>query len=216
MGHSELIFGSMYSGKTAELLRRINRYYLGGKTYQLFKPKIDNRYSDQIETHDSAQNKENIQKIVQLHVKDIFNRNELVNDIYKSLNRALITEIVLSSEELFQKVHKDTNVIGIDEIQFFDEGIINVIKKLEELDKIVIITGLDMYSYGKPFGNIVPYLACTSKYVTKLHAVCVDCGDTAYVSYKLINNSEQIDIGSHGKYIALCEACARKREELRC
>ena len=217
MGYSELIFGSMYSGKTEELIRRLKRYKLSGKQYQLFKPKIDNRYGKNIvSTHDAFEKKNEIQKIVQLYVKDVLNKNELVNDLYGSLCNAIIAEVVSNSNDILEKLKEDTKVIGIDEVQFFDESILDVINELKKRDKIIIVTGLDMYATNEPFGNIVPMLACTSKYVTKLHAVCVDCGRTAYVSYKLTDeNTHKIDIGSHGKYIALCETCAEKRNDLK-
>ena len=214
MGHSELIFGSMYAGKTEELIRRLKRYQLSGKQYQLFKPKVDNRYGDDIvTTHNYVEEKDKILKIIQLHIGNIFNRAKLINDLYKSLGNAIIAEVVSKSMDILSLVKEDTNVVGIDEVQFFDEDIINVIDELKKQNKIVIITGLDMYASNKPFGNIVPYLACTSKYVTKLHAVCMDCGRDAYISYKLTNTpADKIDIGSYGKYIALCEQCAEKRE----
>ena len=205
----------MYAGKTEELIRRLKRYQLSGKQYQLFKPKIDSRYGeDVVTTHNYVEEKAKILKIIQLHIGNIFNRDKLINDLYKSLGNAIVAEVVTEANDILRLVKEDTSIIGIDEVQFFDENIINVIDKLKRQDKIVIITGLDMYASNKPFGNIVSYLACTSKYVTKLHAVCMDCGKEAYTSYKLNNNAvDSIDIGSYGKYIALCEDCAEKRDK---
>lgn len=214
-GHVELIYGSMYAGKTEELLRRLKRVSIAGRKYQLFKPVIDVRYAD-VSTHDNASTRKNIQKIVNMYIDDNTDKNALLNNLYQSLGGSIKAEIVNTSSNILSLLQDDTHVVGIDEIQFFDEGIIDVIDKLKEKNIRVIVTGLDMYASNKPFGNIIPVLACTAKYVTKLHGVCTDCGKDGYTSYKLTDSdTSEIDIGSTGKYICLCETCAEKREERR-
>lgn len=98
---------------------------------------------------------------------------------------------------------------------FFDEDLIAIIDELVLQGKRVIVSGLDMYASGEPWG-IVPTLACKAKYVDKLHAVCVDCGEEAYLSYKTDNDQDnvtsKVDVGSVGKYIALCQSCVEKRK----
>ncbi len=176
MGHLELIFGSMYSGKTEELLRRLRRAAIAGQKCQVFKPSIDTRYDKyEVCTHDLVKEK---------------------------------AQVVSSAQELLDGVLEETKIVGIDEVQFFDHSIVEVIRKLMQKNKVIIATGLDMYSSGKPFGSVVPELACIAKYVDKLHAVCVKCGETAYISYKINDTiTSSIDIGSTDKYVALCEKC---------
>lgn len=212
-GHVELIYGSMYAGKTEELLRRLKRVSIAGRKYQLFKPVIDVRYAD-VSTHDNASTRKNIQKIVNMYIDDNTDKNALLNNLYKSLGGSIKAEIVNTSSDILSLLQDDTHVVGIDEIQFFDEVIIDVIDKLKEKNIRVIVTGLDMYASNKPFGNIIPALACTAKYVTKLHGVCTDCGAEGYTSYKLDNSDpSKIDVGSTGKYICLCENCAERRDK---
>jgi len=113
-------------------------------------------------------------------------------------------------------VRPETDVIGIDEVQFFDLSILDVIKELELTGKRVIVAGLDMYSTGHPW-PVTQHLLSVSKYVEKVHAYCVDCGDDAYISYALqnnINSNDQINIGSTEKYIPLCQTCALIRKSV--
>lgn len=200
MEYSKLIMGSMYSGKSEELKRLMKRSEIAGKKCQLFKPVIDDRYSaDQILTHDAAR---------------------LVKGIDDEQLRKLIIESigtpatpVNNSEELLSLVEDDTQIVGIDEVQFFDEKIIEMVEKLNKRNVRVIMSGLDMYSSGDPF-PIIATLACKCKYVEKVHAVCVDCGADAYISHKTENKegnkTASVEIGSEGKYIALCEKCRMK------
>lgn len=215
-GWTELIFGSMYSGKSEELLRRLKRCSYANQKFQLFKPNIDNRYSEtEVTTHDSANTRNNITKIVSVYLKEssTADRNMLLNELYKNIGGAIHAISISSPSEILDNLEKDTQVIGIDEIQFFDESIINVIHQLEDNGIRIICSGLDMFAAGSPFGEVVPTLACTAKYVTKLHGVCVDCGDLGYISYKLDNSDpSKIDVGSNGKYICLCETCAKERD----
>lgn len=201
MESSRLIMGSMYSGKSEELQRLIKRSIIAGKKCQLFKPAIDDRYGDeQILTHDVA-------KIV----------NELDDSDFKTLllqNSGMFAKSVKDSSELLNFVEDDTQIIGIDEIQFFDDNIIEVIEKLNKRNIKIIMSGLDLYANGDVF-PITAQLACKCKYVEKVHAVCVDCGGEAAYSHKIENQegnkTATIEIGSEGKYIAVCEKCRVKR-----
>jgi thymidine kinase len=202
MEHSILIMGSMYSGKSEELKRLIKRSEIAGKKCQLFKLNIDNRYSnDKILTHDAAKL---IKSIDDQEIKDL---------IAEVIGSEAIS--VKDSQELLSLVEDDTEVVGIDEIQLFSEDILEVIETLNKRNIRVIMSGLDMYASGDVF-PIVAQLACKCKYVEKAHAVCVDCGDDAMYSYRIDggegNSKATIDIGSAGKYIAVCEKCKEKRE----
>lgn len=199
MEYSILIMGSMYSGKSEELKRLIKRSEIAGKKCQMFKLSIDNRYSDdQILTHDNAKLLEFIDNI---DIKEI---------IARSLGREAIN--VNDSQELLSLIDDNTEVVGIDEIQFFDNNIINVVEELNRRNIRVIMSGLDMYANGDVF-PITSILACKCKYVQKLHAVCMHCGGEAMYSHRLqddtANNLATVDIGSEGKYIAICEKCIK-------
>ena len=220
IGWSELIFGSMYCGKSEELIRRLKRVRLAGQSYQLFKPSIDTRHDiHRVTTHENQEVKTKVEKILDLHIESNGNDKEkLIQELTRQLSGAMQAHVVQSSKELHQLVDPATDVIGIDEVQFFDTGLIDVVDKLVEQGKRVIMAGLDMYSSGEPFG-IVPHLACKAKYVDKLHAVCVDCGHDAYISYKTDgstgNQKSTVDVGSVGKYMAHCLQCALHREQLK-
>ena len=216
IGWSELIFGSMYCGKSEELIRRLKRVKIAGQKYQLFKPSIDVRYGiNQVATHDNNEVKSKIEQIVEFHVKeDVDDKKALLKELTKQLTGAMKATVVNNAKELLDNVEEDTLVVGIDEVQFFNEDLIPVIDELVKRGKRVIMAGLDMYASGEPWG-IVPSLACKAKYVDKLHAVCVHCGKDAYISYKVDNDLDNeksvIDVGSVGKYIALCQQCATKK-----
>ena len=210
-GYVELIYGSMYSGKTEELIRRLKRCKYAGQKFQLFKPKIDNRYGvNNVATHDNASKTSGVEKLVDVYLPE-GKKQLFINEYYK-IAGGLRAEVVTNATEILDKALDSTQVIAIDEIQFFDTSVIQVVNKLIKLDKRIILVGLDMYASGKPFGEVVPYFACTAKYVTKLHAICIDCGKEAYASYKIDGSDPSvIDVGSNGKYIALCENCIEKR-----
>lgn len=180
--HVEVICGSMYSGKSEELIRRIKRAIIANKKVQLFKPKLDNRYSDTaVVTHDGVGHE---------------------------------SEIVDNAHHLISLVKEDTEVVGIDEIQFFDRAVVDVASQLTKRGIRVVVAGLDMYSTGEEFGPIGE-LMVKAKYVTKLHAVCVGCGDDAMYSHAISENYEtnsesQVKVGSVGDYIAVCEDCRDK------
>lgn len=187
----------MYSGKSEELQRLIKRSMIAGKKCQTFKPAIDDRYGkNAVITHDVA-------KIV----KELDN-----NDIKELLiqNTGICAQAVKDSEELLSYIEDDTQVIGIDEIQFFDNNIIDVVDKLNKRNIRVIMSGLDLYANGDIF-PITSIFACKCKYIEKVHAVCVSCGGEAMYSYRIDNNEGNnkalINIGSSGKYIAICETC---------
>ena len=149
-GWIEVICGSMFSGKTEELIRRLRRAQIAKLDVKIFKPAIDKRYSEKsIVSH----NKNSLESIV---VKD--------------------------SGELYEKA-RGVDVVGIDEAQFFDEGIVDVANKLANEGARVIIAGLDMDYRGKPFGPM-PYLLAIAEFVTKLHAICTHTGNMAHYSLR--------------------------------
>lgn len=201
MEYSMLIMGGMYSGKSEELKRLIKRNKIAGKKCQMFKLKRDNRYSDdQILTHDAA--------IVINQITDETIKKSVID------NLGTLAISVENSKELLDNVEDDTKIVGIDEVQLFDEDIINVVETLNKRNIRVIMSGLDLYSSGDVF-PITSILACKCKYVQKVHAVCMDCGGEAAYSYRVdddnANNKATIEIGSANKYIALCEKCKEKR-----
>ena len=172
-GSIEVIWGSMYSGKSEELQRQMDRARYGGKKWQLFKPEKDNRY----------------------------NEEEVVTHYGKGLK----AEVVKSSFEILSKIDKDTKVVGIDEGQFFDYGLIDVCKKLKRDYHIeVYVSGLDMKFNGEPF-PVMMELASISNQCKKFQAVCVRCGEDAYISHRLTDDDSDIVVGSEGVYVALCE-----------
>ena len=176
--------GGMFSGKSSELLRQERRYKLANKVVFSVKPKIDDRYSTEgIVTHD-------------LHV--------------------LSSEAVHSSEELITQFYRQNplpDVVLIDEVQFFDRGIIAVIDRLLAEGSDVVVAGLDMDRFGKPFG-VTPYLMAVADHVQKLHAVCADCGEDAWISYGMFTADEEIVIGEREKYLPLCRSCFLKRRPI--
>ena len=189
IGYITLFYGSMYSGKSEKLIWKLKRIEIAGKTVIMFKPAIDDRYAkSEVVTHNKEQR-------------------------FPALNIANSSEI-LSYIDDFEKNEKEkVHTVGIDEVQFFDENIKNVVNTLVNKGINVVLSGLDMYSTGDPF-PLTAHFACISKYVEKLHAVCVDCGNDAYISYKLDGSKKrQIDIGSKGKYVALCMNCNKIREK---
>jgi thymidine kinase len=177
-GQIEVICGSMFSGKTEELVRRLKRMMIARKKLQVFKPAIDNRYStDHVQSHDS--------------------------------NR-IASRSVSNAQEILQLVEENTQVVGIDEVQFFDSAIVDVVQKLAYRGKRVILAGLDMDFKGQPFGPM-PTLLAIAESVTKLSAVCVVCGSVASRTQRLSrgekNVNEQIAVGAYDLYEARCRFC---------
>lgn len=172
-GWIEVICGSMFSGKTEELIRRLKRVKIANLKAEIFKPVIDVRYDEiKIVSHD--ENK--IQSIP-----------------------------VINSSQIIQ-LSKGVDVVGIDEAQFFDEGITDVCEQLALQGMRVIVAGLDMDFTGKPFGQ-VPALLAIADYITKLHAICVKCGNIANISYRKSPDKDQILIGELDAYEPRCRNC---------
>ena len=173
-GCIEIVCGSMFSGKTEELLRRIKRARLARQEVQLFKPKVDQRY-------DAV-------KIVS----------------HEGINADAVP--VASAQELLERVRESAAVVGIDEVQFFDEAIVTAAQNLADRGVRVIVAGLDQDYRGEPFGPM-PMLMAVAEYVTKLHAVCSRCGGAASRSQRLVASEGQLFVGGAAAYEARCRAC---------
>ena len=172
-GRIEVICGSMFSGKTEELIRRLKRATFAKQRVEIFKPAIDTRYSEQaVVSHD--------------------------NKSIQSTPVDSSASILLFSSEI--------DVVGIDEAQFFDDGLINVCNELANRGIRVIIAGLDMDFKGIPFGPI-PALCAIADEVTKVHAICVKCGNLAYVSHRTVANEKRVLLGEKQEYEPLCRCC---------
>ncbi|MDP3927805.1 MAG: thymidine kinase [Bacteroidota bacterium] len=172
-GWIEVICGSMFSGKTEELIRRVTRAKIANQKVELFKPNVDVRYD---ETQVVSHNENAVQ----------------ATPVASSLNILLMVN--------------EATVVAIDEAQFFDEELIYVSEKLAEQGKRVIIAGLDMDYLGKPFG-CMPKLMAVAEYVTKVHAICMVCGDLANHSYRKTNHDSLIMLGETDTYEARCRQC---------
>ena len=179
MGRVEVIAGSMFSGKTEELIRRLTRATIARQKVIVFKPKIDNRYSDEhIVSHD-------VSKLSCIAIDSI-------------------QEMLLHLQ--------DESVIGIDEAQFFEQDIIRIVTDLAARGKRVILAGCDMYSSGEPFGHMGD-LMCIAEDVEKLQAVCMVCGEEAYISYRKTQpQNGNILIGNSDVYEARCRKCAIRND----
>lgn len=172
-GWIEIITGSMFSGKTEELIRRVNRVIIAGQTVLICKPSVDTRNGS----------------------------NKIVSHSEKSLPSIEVK----NASDILTKV-KNEDVIAIDEIQFFDSNIIDVCKTLANKGKRVIAAGLDMDYAGNSFGAM-PELMAVAEYITKLHAICTECGDLANYSFRITSKKEKIVIGDKNEYTALCREC---------
>jgi Thymidine kinase len=172
-GSIEVITGSMFSGKTEELIRRLRRAQFAGLKVEIFKPSLDNRYSEtRVVSHDEK-------SIVSTPVDNA-------------------TSILLLAG--------DVNVIGIDEAQFFDNSIVDVCNKLADLGIRIIVTGLDMDFMGNPFGPM-PALLSIAEYITKVHAICMRCGNLAQYSFRKSDEDQVVVLGEKDKYEPLCRSC---------
>ncbi|MEO7801895.1 MAG: thymidine kinase [Ginsengibacter sp.] len=175
-GWIEVICGSMFSGKTEELIRRLRRVKIANLKVEIFKPAIDTRYDElKIVSHDE--------------------------------NKIQSTPVKHSAEIL--DLVKDVDVVGIDEAQFFDESIIAVCQQLALNGVRVIVAGLDMDFKGKPFGKM-PDLLAIADYITKLHAICVKCGNIANISYRKTLSRDQVVLGEMDVYEPRCRNCFYK------
>lgn len=178
-GRIEVVCGSMFSGKTEELIRRLKRAEFAKQRVEIFKPALDTRYSEiEVVSHD---------------------RNSIMSTPVDSSSSILL----LSS---------DIDVVGIDEAQFFDDGLVAVCNELANKGIRVIVAGLDMDFKGVPFGPI-PALCAIADEVTKVHAICVRCGALAYVSHRLVSNEKRVMLGEQAEYEPLCRECYRKALE---
>jgi len=175
-GWIEVICGSMFSGKTEELIRRLKRAQIANQRVEIFKPAIDKRYDDY----------------------DIVSHDE---------KRICSTPIENSHHILL--LSSDVDVVGIDEAQFFDIDLAEVAELLAYKGIRVIVAGLDMDYSGKPFGP-VPSLLAKAEYITKLHAICVQCGDIASFSYRRAKIDDQILLGEKDVYEPRCRSCFNK------
>ena len=175
-GRIEVVCGSMFSGKTEELIRRMKRAKFAKQKVEIFKPSIDTRYSDEdVVSHDQ-------------------------NSIHSTPIESSGSLLLLAS---------DIDVVGIDEAQFFDNGLVEVCNELANRGVRVIVAGLDMDFKGIPFGPI-PTLCAIADEVTKVHAICVRCGALAYVSHRLISNDRRVLLGEKDEYEPLCRECYQK------
>ena len=173
-GWIEVITGSMFSGKSEELIRRLRRAQIARQRVQIFKPAIDNRYSDgQIVSHSEMK--------------------------IPSVN-------VASSAELREKVLPETEVVGIDEGQFFDPELPMICSTLADQGRRVIVAGLDQDYLGKPF-EPMPQLLAIAEYITKTLAICMVCGAPANHTQRLVPSSDRVLLGAQGTYEARCRRC---------
>ena len=180
-GRIEVICGSMFSGKTEELIRRMKRARFAKQKVEIFKPAIDVRYSDEdVVSHDHN----------------------------------IIPSTPIDSSDSILLLSSDTDVVGIDEAQFFDNRLPDVCNELANRGVRVIVAGLDMDYKGVPFGPI-PALCAIADDVTKVHAICVKCGALAYVSHRLVANDKRVLLGETEEYEPLCRDCYRKAEEVK-
>lgn len=172
-GWIEVICGSMFSGKTEELIRRLKRAKIANLKVEIFKPSIDTRYEqNKIVSHDESM----------IHSTPVENAARILS------------------------LAHGVDVVGIDEGQFFDEEIIHVCEKLALNGTRVIVAGLDMDYQGNPFGQI-PKLLAIADYITKLHAICVKCGNIANYSYRKSNHGKQVVLGEREMYEPRCRIC---------
>ncbi len=176
-GWIEVICGSMFSGKTEELIRRLKRVKIANLKVEIFKPSIDTRYDEtQVVSHDSN----------------------------------AIQSTPIDNSQTILLMATDVDVVGIDEAQFFDAEIANVCETLALKGVRVIVAGLDMDYLGRPFGQM-PNLLAVADYITKLHAICVQCGNIANVSYRKTSQDGQVLLGEKDIYEPRCRVCAQKK-----
>jgi thymidine kinase len=173
LGWIEVITGSMFSGKSEELIRRLRRAIIARQRVQVFKPAVDSRSEAEIVSHSDMR---------------------------------LPSISVASSEELLQKLDHRTEVVGVDEAQFFDPGIVEVCQRVADQGKRVIVAGLDKDFRGMPFGPI-PMLMAVAEDVTKTLAICVRCGSPANNTQRLVESDELVVVGAQGLYEARCRRC---------
>lgn len=177
-GWIEVVAGSMFSGKTEELIRRLKRATYAKQKVQVFKPVVDKRYDENAVISHEGFRIEGVAVDRPLHIL------YLVDD--------------------------DTKIVGIDEAQFFDDEIVVVANHLADKGYRVIIAGLDQDYLGEPFGPM-PQLLAVAEYVTKAHAICVECGNPGTRTYRMSGLGEQVELGSSDKYQARCRKCHKEK-----
>jgi thymidine kinase len=172
-GWIEVIVGSMFSGKTEELIRRLKRAQFAKQKVEIFKPTVDVRYDEfKVVSHQGIE---------------------------------IMSTPVPTSENILL-LATDVDVVGIDEAQFFDNELPYVCNQLADRGVRVIVAGLDLDYTGKPFGPI-PNLLATAEYVTKVHAICMQCGNLAYVSHRKTSENSLVLLGETDSYEPLCRNC---------
>lgn len=175
-GRIEVVCGSMFSGKTEELIRRLRRAQFAKQHVEIFKPAIDTRYSNE----------------------------EVVSHDHNT-----ITSTPIDSSASILLLSSNIDVVGIDEAQFFDDGLVSVCNELANRGVRVIIAGLDMDYKGLPFGPM-PALCAIADDVTKVHAICVKCGSLAYLSHRTVQNDKRVLLGETQQYEPLCRECYQR------
>ncbi|XZF15282.1 thymidine kinase [Chitinophagaceae bacterium MMS25-I14] len=172
-GWIEVVCGSMFSGKTEELIRRMKRAQIANQSVEIFKPAIDTRYHEtDVVSHDASR----------------------------------IRSTPVDSSQNILLLASGVEVVGIDEAQFLDEELPNVVEQLAANGSRVIVAGLDMDFMGKPFGPM-PALLARADYITKLHAICVQCGDIANYSYRKVADEGKVLLGEKDVYEPRCRHC---------
>ena len=180
-GSIEVIAGSMFSGKTEELIRRLNRARIAGLKVEIYKPALDTRYSDTlVVSHDERS----------------------------------ITSTPVENASMILLLSEGVQVIGIDEAQFFNNEIVDVCNELADRGMRVIVAGLDMDYSRKPFGPM-PDIIAIAEYVTKVHAICVECGNLANYSFRKAKDKNVVLLGEMDIYKPLCRNCYNKLSELK-
>ncbi|ABF92262.1 thymidine kinase [Myxococcus xanthus DK 1622] len=174
IGWIEVICGSMFSGKTEELIRRVQRAVYGKQKVQVFKPRIDNRYDE--------------------------------SAVVSHSQHKVLSTAIERAEEIFYRLAPDTQVVGIDEVQFFGSEVVAVVEALANKGLRVICAGLDQDYQGRPF-EPMPQLMAVSEYVTKELAICVVCGNPANRSQRIVSSGERVVVGAAGAYEPRCRKC---------
>jgi thymidine kinase len=173
-GWIEVIVGSMFSGKSEELIRRLRRAQIARQKVQIFKPMVDTRYAD--------------------------------DHIVSHSEMRIPSRAVRTSRELLDLVEGDTEVVGIDEGQFFDQDLPAVVNTIANRGKRVIVAGLDQDYLGKPF-EPMPQLLAIAEYITKTLAICMVCGNPANHTQRLVSSGDRVLLGAQGTYEARCRVC---------
>jgi thymidine kinase len=174
LGWIEVICGSMFSGKSEELIRRLRRAQIAKQRVQIFKPKVDSRFSD--------------------------------DHIVSHSDMKMKSQLVGKAADIPDLVDGRTQVIGIDEAQFFDLELVAVCNRLADMGKRVIVAGLDQDYRGRPF-DPMPQLLSIAEYITKTLAICVRCGAPANRTQRTVNNAERVLVGATDSYEARCRLC---------